>query len=63
MSRISTLLCCYLSIYQADLRFWDHENERGSEDFDNISLSSLLGHLDSFYGNKSQGATDTDENL
>ncbi|XP_070501757.1 protein cramped isoform X1 [Chironomus tepperi] len=47
----------------ADLRFWDHENERVSEDFDNISLSSLLGHLDSFYGNKSQGATDTDENL
>lgn len=33
----------------ASLRFWDNIQDK-ADDIDNISLSSLLGHLDSFYG-------------
>jgi hypothetical protein len=31
----------------ASLRFWDNIHDKHSDDIDNISLSSLLGHLDS----------------
>ncbi|KAG5683332.1 hypothetical protein PVAND_012618 [Polypedilum vanderplanki] len=43
----------------ASLRFWDNIHDRHSEvDIDNISLSSLLGHLDSLNGNRDDDIDD-----
>lgn len=44
----------FLTDNLATLRLWDQTNgKEPSDEIDNISLSSLLGYLDSFYDNKS----------